>query len=126
MGIESDYNDAKHKQEWEIIAAEKIRMKKERDALKLAKAPNGPVKLIAMTTASPQECVGASADKEDLPPQGKKENSPVGRTSVQVVCGASSQPSIILVQGRRWSKNVYINARSAGLSVDRAWLEAFV
>jgi hypothetical protein len=37
MGIESDYNDAKHKQEWEIIAAEKVRMKKEKDASKLKK-----------------------------------------------------------------------------------------
>ncbi len=94
--------------------------------IEIKKAPIGPMKPTTMTTASPQECVGASADKEDLPPQRKKEDSPVGRTSVQVVRGASSQPSIILVQGRRWSKNVYINARLAGLSVDRAWLEAFV
>ncbi len=35
-------------------------------------------------------------------------------------------PNVIVVQGRWWSKNVFRNARLAGLSRDDAWTEAFV
>jgi outer membrane receptor for ferrienterochelin and colicin len=70
--------------------------------------------------------VGAHANKENLPPKRKEVNLQKGSTSVLGVRGVKSQPPIILVQGRRWSKNVYINARAAGLCVDKAWLEAFV
>jgi hypothetical protein len=129
MGIETDYDDKVHEQDWLVIFAEKKRLKAEKDALKalkLAKAPSLPTKPTAMTKASPQECVGASGNKENLPPTGKRVDSKKRSTSVLKVRGRCSQPSIILVQGRRWSKNVYVNARAAGLCVDRAWLEAFV
>ncbi len=79
-----------------------------------------------MTKASPQECVGASANKDNLPPTRKEVDLQKRSTSVLKVRTVMPQPSIILVQGRRWSKNVYVNARAAGLCVDRAWLEAFV
>jgi hypothetical protein len=126
MGIETDYNDAVHEKDWQVILNEKKRLKAEKDALKLAKAPSLPPKPTAMTKASPQECVGAHANKENLPPKRKEVNLKKGCMSVLGVRGVKPQPSIILVQGRRWSKNVYINARAAGLCVDRAWLEAFV
>jgi hypothetical protein len=126
MGIETDYNDAVHEKDWQVILAEKKRKKAEKDALKLAKAPSLPAKPTAMTKTSPQECVGASANKENLPPKRKEVNLKKGSTSILKVRGVRPQPSIILVQGRRWSKNVYVNARAAGLCVDRAWLEAFV
>jgi hypothetical protein len=129
MGIETDYDDKVHEQDWLVIFAEKKRLKAEKDALKalkLAKAPSLPTKPAAMTKASPQECVGASGNKENLPPTGKGVDSKKRNTSVLKVRGRWPQPSIILVQGRRWSKNVYVNARAAGLCVDRAWLEAFV
>ena len=35
-------------------------------------------------------------------------------------------PNVIVVQGRWWSKNVFRNARLAGLSRDDAWTKAFV
>ena len=35
-------------------------------------------------------------------------------------------PNVIVVQGRWWSKNVFRNARLAGLSRDNAWTKACV
>lgn len=39
---------------------------------------------------------------------------------------SEANKSVIVVRGRLWSKNVFTNARLAGLSRDAAWLEAFV
>ena len=35
-------------------------------------------------------------------------------------------PNLIVVQGRWWGKNMFRNARLAGLLRDDAWAEAFV
>ena len=72
-----------------------------------------------MTDAPSQECVGGDADKENMAPRGGRSHR--GNTSV-----LTQKPTIKIVRGRRWSPNVYRNARLAGMEVDRAWRTAFV
>jgi hypothetical protein len=128
IGIEVDYNDERHTKDWAVTVAEKERVKAAEDAKKAAKksAPVLPVKPAPMTVASPQECVGAHANKEGICPVVRKDKVSEAHASAIGTRTRCSGPSIILVQGRRWSKNVYVSARTAGLCVDRAWLTVFV
>ena len=105
MGIREDYDD-----EQEGLARAKA-------AEERAKAKETANDETANATATmplhpPQECVGGTTDKENIPPR-------VGKTRRR-------KPPLLVVRGRRWSPSIYRNARLAGLETDRAWAEAFV
>ena len=106
MGISKDYNDEKEG----IARAEAMKTREEaRSVDEERKSMESAVK---MTPNPPQECVGDIADKENVPPRVRKRHK--------------KNPPLMLVRGRRWSPSIYRNARSAGFSTERAWVEAFV
>ena len=113
MGIDVAYND----REEGIKRLERDRIKKEEQRLKELASPKETAKAKTMTMmASPQECVGGDANKENADPRGRSTASSKN----------TSLARLTRLHGRLWSPNVYRNARLAGLDVDRAWREAFV
>ena len=111
MGVDIDYND---RAEGEKRAEHNRQIAEEKERQDKLASPEATAKTKTMTKmASPQECVGGDANKENADPRGR---STANR----------SVPRLTKLHGRWWSPNVYRNARLAGLDRDRAWREAFV
>jgi hypothetical protein len=113
MGIDIDYNDDLEGQRRE---ERDRKLKEEQERLEKLASSSKTAKTKTMRMASPQECVGEHANKENVMPRGtssaRRKNTSLAR--------------VIKLHDRWWSPNVYRNARLAGLDRDRAWREAFV
>jgi hypothetical protein len=101
MGIPEDYDDRKEG------IARAAAMKARQQARELQEKLKSMAS--AMTPSPPQECVG---DNAKIPTRVTKRHK--------------KNPPIMLVRGRRWSPSIFRNARLAGFSTERAWVEAFV
>lgn len=107
MGIPEDYDDRKEG----IAQATAMETRRKAKDLREKRKSMAPAATMtpAMTPNPSQECVG---DDAKIPPRVSKRHK--------------ENPPIILIRGRRWSPSVFRNARLAGFSTERAWVEAFV
>ena len=115
MGVDEEYNDDLEGSKRE---ERDRRIKEEQERLAKLASSQATAKAKTKTMASPQECVGGDANKENAMPRGTS-TSTTNKNSTSVV-------KLRRLHGRWWSPNVYRNARLAGLDRDRAWREAFV